>query len=75
MALERAHRSVRSCGGKGVPQHASLYATRNDPLDFADKIVQLLSDPQQRAAMGRYGRERVEKELSWEHELPSARGL
>lgn len=70
MALERPIVQFDLVEGRVSAQHASLYATRNDPLDFADKIVQLLSDPQQRAAMGRYGRERVEKELSWEHEAP-----
>jgi glycosyltransferase involved in cell wall biosynthesis len=70
MALERPIVQFDLVEGRVSAQHASLYATRNDPLDFADKILELLSDPQQRAAMGRYGRERVEKELSWEHEVP-----
>jgi glycosyltransferase involved in cell wall biosynthesis len=70
MALERPIVQFDLVEGRVSAQHASLYATRNDPLDFADKIVQLLSDPQQRAAMGQYGRERVEKELSWEHQAP-----
>ncbi len=34
------------------------------------KIVELLDDPQQRERMGRFGMERVERELSWEHEVP-----
>jgi glycosyltransferase involved in cell wall biosynthesis len=70
MALEKPIVQFDLVEGRVSAQRASLYARRNDPLDFADKIVQLLSDPQQRAAMGRYGRERVEKELSWEHEAP-----
>jgi glycosyltransferase involved in cell wall biosynthesis len=56
--------------GRFSAQDASLYAWRNNPINFADKILQLLSDPAARASMGRFGRERVEKELSWEHEAP-----
>jgi glycosyltransferase involved in cell wall biosynthesis len=47
---------------------ASLYARRNDPVDLAVKIVQLLDDPARRAEMGAFGRSRVENELEWQHE-------
>ena len=47
---------------------ASLYARRNDPVDLAVKIVQLLDDPTRRAEMGAFGRSRVENELEWRHE-------
>ena len=49
---------------------ASLYARRNDPLDLAAKIVELLDDPQRRQAMGSLGRRRVLDELEWRHEAP-----
>lgn len=49
---------------------ASLYATRNDPRDFAAKIIALIDDPERRAMMGKFGRRRVEQELAWEHEAP-----
>jgi glycosyltransferase involved in cell wall biosynthesis len=56
--------------GRVSAQDASLYATRNDPGDFAAKIVALLDDESRRRRMGDYGRERVSSGLSWEHEAP-----
>ncbi len=53
--------------GRYSAQEASLYAVRNDAADMADKILMLLHDPELRARMGQYGRERVTSELSWEH--------
>lgn len=50
---------------------ASLYAIPNDPADFADKIAELLSDPDRRREMGRIGRERVVSRFSWEHQVPA----
>ncbi len=56
--------------GRVSAQQASLYAKRNDPVDMAEKLVELLDDPEQRERMGRFGMERVARELSWEHEAP-----
>jgi glycosyltransferase involved in cell wall biosynthesis len=56
--------------GRYSAQGASLYARRNDALDFAEKILELLDDPVRRAQMGEYGRRRVEDELEWRHEAP-----
>jgi glycosyltransferase involved in cell wall biosynthesis len=56
--------------GRYSAQRASLYARRNDALDLAAKIVELLDDPARRAAMGQYGRRRIENELAWKHEAP-----
>ncbi len=49
---------------------ASLYARKNDPVDFAEKIAALLDDPERRARMGDFGRNRVVEALSWDHEVP-----
>lgn len=56
--------------GRYSAREASLYANRNDVVDLANKIVELLDDPERRAKMGRYGRERVTNELAWEYEVP-----
>jgi glycosyltransferase involved in cell wall biosynthesis len=56
--------------GRLSAQDASLYALRNDPLDLAEKVLQLLDDEGRRARMGRFGRLRVANELSWDHEAP-----
>lgn len=49
---------------------ASLYAKKNDPYDFACKIVSLLDDPRRRQIMGEFGRRRIENELEWRFESP-----
>ena len=56
--------------GRRSALEASLYAAKNDPKDFADKIVALIDDPERRQAMGAFGRDRVESSLSWSHEEP-----
>lgn len=55
--------------GRYSAQDASLYAAKNDPHDFADKILELLDDPARCAEMGNTGRGRVEAELSWEKQI------
>ena len=56
--------------GRYSAQRASLYAKKNDTLDLAAKIVELLDDPVRREEMGEFGRRRVENELEWRHEAP-----
>jgi glycosyltransferase involved in cell wall biosynthesis len=56
--------------GRFSARDASLYAAKNDPRDMAAKIAELLDDPARRAAMGAYGRARVENELEWRYEVP-----
>jgi glycosyltransferase involved in cell wall biosynthesis len=56
--------------GRVSAQDASLYARSNDPIDFAEKILQLIDDPERRTRMGEYGRKRVEEVLAWHHEQP-----
>jgi glycosyltransferase involved in cell wall biosynthesis len=38
---------------------------------MAEKIVALIDDPARSDEMGRYGRARVETELSWDHQVPA----
>jgi len=56
--------------GRVSAQDASLYAKKNDPVDMAEKIAELLDDPERRARMGEYGRNRVVNELEWKYEAP-----
>jgi len=56
--------------GRFSAQTASLYARRNNAIDFASKIIELLDNPEKRHAMGAYGRRRVLEELEWRHEAP-----
>lgn len=56
--------------GRVSAQSASLYARNTDTVDFGDKILELIDDPDRCRAMGMYGRQRVLDELSWEHEEP-----
>src|SRR5690606_4807731 len=55
--------------GRFSAQEASLYAKANDPVDMAEKIVELLEKPELRSKMGQFGRARVESELSWIHQI------
>jgi len=55
--------------GRFSAQDASLYAKPNDPVDMAEKIVELLDDPARRESMGAFGRQRVENELNWSHQV------
>ena len=56
--------------GRYSAGEASLYATANDIVDFADKIEVLLADPDRCAEMGRIGRARVEVQFAWPHQVP-----
>ncbi len=56
--------------GRFSAQGASLYAERNDAWSMAQKIVELLDDPERRLQMGEIGRKRVENELEWRYEVP-----
>jgi len=56
--------------GRFSAGEASLYAKANDAIDFANKIMELIDNPDKRAAMGAFGRARVERELAWQYEAP-----
>ncbi len=49
-------------------QDAAVYAERNNELDFARKLADLMDDPETRSAMGQFGRTRIEQELAWNHQ-------
>jgi glycosyltransferase involved in cell wall biosynthesis len=56
--------------GRVSAGEASLYAKANDPVDFAERILALLADPEARARMGAMGRERIETRMAWAYEVP-----
>lgn len=55
--------------GRFSAREASLYAKANDPVDMAEKLLDLLGDPERRNSMGAFGRRRVEEELSWDYQI------
>ncbi|MGN1317780.1 MAG: glycosyltransferase family 4 protein, partial [Lachnospirales bacterium] len=67
MALSKPIVQFDLTEGKYSAQEASLYAKNNDAVDMANKITELLNDPEKRRKMGEFGRNRVVNELSWEH--------
>ena len=70
MALGKPIVQFNLAEGRISAQQASLYAKKNDAMDFADKIVELLDDPARRVQMGIVGRRRVTDELAWTYEVP-----
>jgi glycosyltransferase involved in cell wall biosynthesis len=46
---------------------AALYAAPGDHEQLAERLDTLLTDPDLRARMGEYGRDRVERRLAWQH--------
>jgi len=69
MSLEKPMVQFDVTEGRYSAQDASLYAKANDAVDMADKIIELVDDPERCAKMGAYGRERVIKELNWQHQI------
>lgn len=67
MALAKPIVQFDMTEGRYSAQEASLYAKNNDARDMANKILELLDDPERRRQMGEYGHRRVVDELSWEH--------
>jgi glycosyltransferase involved in cell wall biosynthesis len=56
--------------GRHSAGDASLYAQANDARDLALKLCELLDDPVRRQRMGEFGRQRIESELAWHHQVP-----
>lgn len=54
--------------GRYSAQQAALYARNGDTADFADKILQILGDPELARRMSVFGLERVRAVLAWEHQ-------
>jgi glycosyltransferase involved in cell wall biosynthesis len=70
MALAKPIVQFDLAEGRFSAQDASLYAKWNDSVDFAEKILELLADPERRQRMGEFGHNRVVEALAWPHEAP-----
>jgi glycosyltransferase involved in cell wall biosynthesis len=55
--------------GRASAGEASVYVRDNSTSQFVDVLVELLDDPEKRAAMGRVGLERVNGDLRWERSV------
>ncbi|MFD1192922.1 glycosyltransferase family 4 protein [Phenylobacterium conjunctum] len=70
MALSKPIVQFDLTEGRYSAQGASLYVAHDDTDAFAEAIVSLIDQPELRASMGALGRERVETELGWGHQVP-----
>jgi glycosyltransferase involved in cell wall biosynthesis len=70
MALKKPIVQFNLTEGRFTARDGSLYAEKNDPVDFAERILELLADPARRARLGAYGYMRLRDELSWGHQAP-----
>lgn len=66
MAMARPVVSFELVEARHSAGAAATYVQANDEMAFAQAISDLLDDPVRRAEMGQFGRNRLEKELSWE---------
>lgn len=67
MALSRPTVSYDLTESRATAGDAALFASNNDPAEFAALINELLDDPEQRRRLGAAGRARVEEMLAWEY--------
>ncbi len=51
-------------------QKAAVYAPANNLNAFAHLVADLLDDPSRRQEMGRFGLNRVHKQLAWDYSIP-----
>jgi len=70
MALGKPIVQYELTEGRRSALDASLYARPNDENDFAQKILELIDDPELRREMAEFGRKRIQSELEWNHEVP-----
>ncbi|HWH14896.1 MAG TPA: glycosyltransferase family 4 protein [Miltoncostaeaceae bacterium] len=66
MAMSRPLVSFELHEARVTAEDAAVYAPGDDEREFGRLIGELLDDPARRERMGRLGRERVERALSWD---------
>ena len=54
--------------GKVTAGEAAVYVEKDDPVEFAEKLLDLLSDKGTRQWMGRIAKERIVHDLNWEQQ-------
>jgi len=54
--------------GRYTAGPSALYASPNDPTDFANQVSRLLNSSELRRQLGAIGRKRIEENLNWETE-------
>jgi glycosyltransferase involved in cell wall biosynthesis len=54
---------------------AAVYVQPNDEQQYAEAIVALLDDEARRSRMGKFARERVERELAWDYQESAYLGV
>jgi len=70
MALGKPIVQIDLLEGKRSAAGASVYAKPHDQVDFAEKILELLANPEQRKQMGIEGQRRMQEILEWRHQIP-----
>lgn len=56
--------------GRFSAGESSLYAAPNDSISLAEKLAEVLNDPELASRMGRLGKQRFEQVLAWERQIP-----
>ena len=51
--------------GKVTAGDAALYLKKNDEIEFAEAIINLLNDPEKRKVMGKIAKKRIKEKLNW----------
>ena len=69
MAMAKPVVQYETTEGRASAGDTALYARPNDPVELAERIAELLDDPDRRAALGAAARHRVEDELAWHHQV------
>lgn len=52
--------------GRVTAGGAAKYIKKNDEIDFAEAIIELLNDPEKRAEMGKIAKKRIMEKLNWD---------
>lgn len=68
MAVGRPTVAFRTKENEITAGAAALYAENNNVDEFADLMLELANDPEQRTRMGKIGRQRIENALGWSHQ-------